>query len=343
LSDDRAISYTEGDRQIYRASGAGSCLTALVAAGLGYEETPGEFQAKTLNTAAAEGNLHEGAIVDWLIDEGWRIETRQQEVEVQVIPGVFIRGHTDGMGKPPRKQKNRLIEIKTMSSDRFKRWKASGSDVRARLVTDEWYRYGVQISAYMHALDYPVTMYVVKDRNSGAMDIQEMTLPPVEWREIKKRIIKAEMWRKKGELPPCEAASGTRFFCPFPYLHNGEEFGAEPEEDEPVVDSATATAVAAFAERYDDLRGQVSRLKPLDNERKEVGRNLVAAMGGEHGPKSMIAGRWKVTRVEVTNERVDARSVAEELGMSYEDYQALLERNKKPSPYSYPKVVSLDE
>lgn len=344
MSDDRSIAYRENDTSIYRASGAGSCITALVAAMLGYKEDRSTFTHDILMNAAKEGNLHEGAIVEELKrDYGWRVYGGQDVVEVKVIPRVFVRGHIDGLCIPKGMRNERLLEIKTMSRDRFKKWKALGDNVRERLLSDDFYKYGWQISAYMYAHDGMPAMYVVKNRDSGELMIEEIKLPPVSWKQIRTKIIQAEMWRKRGELPDCEGSSGEKFFCPYPYLHNDVTFGDEPEDEDAPVDDVTLTLIAGMAERYADLAGQVKLLKPLDSERKDVGVRLIEAMGGKDGTKKVVAGGYSVTRSggATVDRKATNAAVAEALGIELEAYEQTIADNEKKRTYVYPRVTKL--
>ena len=81
MGDDRPISYREEGISYYRASGSGSCLRAIVAAGLGYKGERTAFTENVMMSAAKESNLHEGAIVDELKNTyGWRIYGSQELV-----------------------------------------------------------------------------------------------------------------------------------------------------------------------------------------------------------------------------------------------------------------------
>lgn len=340
MSDNRPIAYQEDKISIYRASGTGSCLTALVAAKAGHEPAPSEYSQKILTDAAREGNLHEGSVVHTLKSEhGWRIRGSQDLMEMKIIPKVFIRGHVDGFAKPKGARNERVLEVKTMSKNRFEKWIRSGKDARERLLSDEFISYAWQISNYM--LHYGMgAMYVVKNRDSGKLDISEIKLPPIDLKTIRKKIIQVEMWSKKGEIPPCEASSGDQFFCAFPYLHNGDDkpFGDEPAHEDDPIDDATTALLSSMAEHYNDLKKQVKMLTPLDEERKDVGKKLVEAMGGIKGPKKVVAGDWQVTRRDGSSSYISNANVAFDLGISIEEYEEILAKNKTKSTYSYPIV-----
>ena len=79
MGDDRAIGYREDNNSIYRASGSGSCVRAIVAAMQGYEENRSQFAGRVMDTAATEGNLHEGAIVEALKEQGWKVKGSVRE------------------------------------------------------------------------------------------------------------------------------------------------------------------------------------------------------------------------------------------------------------------------
>ena len=342
MGDDRSIAYEEGKNVIYRASGSGTCLTALVAARLGYQPERSQFAQTTLMNAAKEGNLHEDAIVEELkATYSYRVWGSQDAVELKVIPNVYLRGHVDGFCIPKGARKERLLEIKTMSKNRFAKWKRLGS-IRNKLLSDEFLSYGYQISVYMQAVGLDC-VYVVKNRDSGELTIDEFKLPPIDYKIIKKKIIQAEMWTKRHELPPCEASSGDKFFCAYPYLHDDNIFGDEPLEEPALIDNATNTLVAGMAERYNELADQVKMLKPFDEERKETGQKIITALGGTDGIKTMVAGSYKVTRVGGSNSYTDNASVAEELGMDADEYQDLLNRHKKKRPYYYVRVTKVGD
>lgn len=347
MSDNRPIAYVEDDITYYRASGSGSCLLAIVAAKAGYKPDRNSKTEGILMSAAKEGNLHEGAIVDELIETyGWKVWGDQELLELKVLPRVFIRGHIDGYCKPKRARNDRLVEIKTMSKDRFKKWMASGDTVKERLLTTDFLKYGWQISIYMHAANLPA-MYVVKNRDSGELDIGELPTPPISMKEIRKKIIEAEMWSKKGELPPCEAGSGEKWFCPYPYLHDIEDSGGafqdEPQLELTPVSSITDVLVASIAERFFDLKKQTALLSALDNERKDVGKKLVDAMGGRDSAKKIVAGKYEISRSDRESSSVNEAEFIKQLGVSKEVFDAAKENATKKSPFSVLTVKKIGD
>jgi len=310
---------------------------------LGYEEDRPAFQHNILTNAAKEGNLHEGAIVDELKDTyGWRIKASQEVVEVNAVPHTVIRGHVDGICRPKGKRNDRVLEIKTMSRDRFRKWKASGDDARTRLLTDDFAKYGWQISAYMYAYSMPA-MYVVKNRDSGELDIDEIGLPPIEWDQIRDKIRTVEMWRLREELPPCDGSSGEKFFCPFQYLHEGDVFGDEPVGEDSPFDDATSALLAGMAGHYVDLAKKVALLKPYDSERKDLGKKIIEALGGSDGTKNTVVGGYAIDRVDNTRSTVNYGTVAEILGVDLDVLKQAIEDAKEKKVYPYVKVKELGD
>ncbi len=333
MSDDRGIGYREGNTSIYRASGIGYCLTRIVAYMLDYKEAPSQFQNTVLTDAAREGNLHEGSIIDRLIEDGYRIDETQTEIELQVYPRVLIRGHTDGIVYPPRAQKARVLEVKTMSKDRFRKWERSGKDTAERMASGDWTGYAWQISAYMLTLNLSA-IYVVKNRDSGKLLVDELKVPPVSLPEMQAKVIAAEKWRKRGELPPCDALSGDKFFCPFPYLHEDtSEFGSEPDDELEPLDDAQRGLIAALADQYDELASQVGLMKPMDDERKSVGGKLIAAL---QGAEYAYAGQWRVKVINGSSSYPDQAALAKDLSITVPE---LKEKYWQKHPYQYPKLT----
>ena len=344
MADNRPIAYVEDGVSYYRASGTGGCLLAVVAAKNGYEAKRNQKTQDILMSAAKEGNLHEGAIVEELKDTyRWRVWGGQELVELQILPKVIIRGHIDGFCKPPRIRKTRLVEIKTMSKDRFKKWMASGDTARERLLTEDFKKYGWQISQYMHAYNM-TAMYVVKNRDSGVLDIEWIELPLVDLKTIRAKIIAVEMWSKKGEMPECEGASGERWFCEYPYLHDVTPFpGNEPDNEKEVVGDISEVLVNSIAEHYYETAKKTAYLKALDDERKDIGQKLIEAMGGVNQEKVRVSGEYEIKRTDSFSSKLDTKELANELGITVEDYDALLERHKVKTPHSYVSVKKIGD
>ena len=340
-SDNRPSAYDEDGTSIYRASSIGKCTTALVAAKLGFKPARGEYQQGILDNAAYEGSSQESVIIDTLKErEGWRVWGGQEVMEHKVIPKVIVRGHIDGFCIPKGARNDRLLEIKTMSESRFKSWKGAGPNVRARLMSEGFITYGWQISMYMHAYGLPA-MYVVKNRNTGELMIEELKLPTVDMKAIRKKVIEVEMWSKRDELPPCAASNADRFFCEYPYLHDdGKVFDDEPEIELPVVGSATAALIAGIAEHYADLAKQVSLLKPLDDERKNVGKKLIDAMGGS---VEVQAEGWLVKKITSNRKSYDIEAAAVKLGIDPDELEKALNETKQDNHFSYPQVKRMGD
>jgi len=335
MSDDRGIGYREDKTSVYRASGIGSCLTQIVAHMLEYDEAPTQFQNEVLIDAAREGNLHEDSIVDRLIEDGYRVTSTQELIEMAVIPKVIIRGHIDGLTIPPRARNTRVLEAKTMSKDRFKKWQRSGNNVLERLLTDEFVHYAWQISIYMHMYGYQA-IYAVKNRDSGKLLVEQLDRPPISIETIKKKIIVAEGWRVRNELPDCMATGGEKFFCPFPYLHDTGEFGAEPDNEEDPIDDAQRALIGALAAQYHDLASQVAQMRGIDDERKSVGEKLLVAL---QGSEYAYAGDYKVKNVEGSRSYPSKVRIAGALGIKTEDLED--EGYWERSTYNYAKVTKV--
>ena len=151
---------------------------------------------------------------------------------------------------------------------------------------------------------------------------------------IQQKVIAAEKWRKRDELPVCDAVSGDKFFCPFPYLHEDtSEFGSEPDDEPDPVDDAQRALIAALADQYDELASQVGLMKPMDDERKSVGGKLIAALGGR---EYAYAGQWKVKAINGSSSYPDQAALAKDLGITVPE---LKEKYWTKSPYQYPRLT----
>jgi len=337
MSDNRPIAYREGDISIYRGSGVGSCVKALVAAMQGYEENRSEFTDRIMSAAAAEGNLHEPAVVEALKEMGWKVGHQQDQVDIKIVPRVFIRFHPDGIGRPPRARKDRVIEIKSMSKTRYKKW-LSYPDAATALVSPEFIKYGYQISSEMHFYAMEAE-YVVKNRDSGELNIQHLKTPPISWSQIRRRIIEAEKWRKKGELPGCDVDAAEKFFCPFPYLHDDLPFAPEEDDENAPVDSVTQAVIVGLAEHHHRLSKDIKRGKMAEEERKDVNKRI-----NELVPKGMtvVAGGFKVLGSGNTRSYLNTGKLAEKLGIDVSELKDLISQSQDVKESRFPRVTKVD-
>lgn len=336
MSDDRPIVYREGNRTYFRASGGGSCVRALVAAALGYEPSRSNYAGGILEDAAREGNLHEGAVLEYLREMGHTIDESQTLLEARIVGRCYVRGHIDGRGRPPGTRKDRGYEIKSMSKARFQRWESYGTMLDA-LRSDEFAKYGWQVSIYMHITGLPF-VYVVKNRDSGKVRVEELTKLPVPIEQIKAKVKEVEKWRVKGTLPPCDTTEG-KFFCAYPYLHE-DDLGVENEAGE-VVDDLDTAFLLPMLDRRAELTETIRRGEVADAERKDLNKKIVQTVGGV-GVKRQV-GKWGITVSERESRgRLSAHLLHEVIsGMGYEgDLSQLEDAIKKSTKGS--KYVRLD-
>ena len=192
----------------FRASACGTCLRALTAARLGYQETP---VPAWLLDAAQRGHECEQQYKKFRRGSGIRIVAEQVEVRVPV-PGTnaLITGHVDGVEIDKRPY---LLEVKSMSERQFAKW------VTCKF--QEFVPYLAQISVYAWAINLPVK-YVVIPRHLGIdhADITYLTRSDIiryggGLDMVVRKIQEVEKWARKRELPECDTDS---LYCRFDYL-----------------------------------------------------------------------------------------------------------------------------
>lgn len=348
-SDNRPLSYPEGKIQVYRASRFGGCITEVAAIAAGYEPHRHGRATDIMMTAAKEGDRHEGHVLEDLVEAGHRFDgwpsgsgvLDQPAIEIQVLKRALIRGHLDAIGYPPRARKERGYEIKSMSAAVFKEWMGHKDFVSA-LLSDRFARYGWQLSAYMAATKLPF-LYVVKNRSSGRVEIEEITFPPYSLKDIKKRVIELEKWRVKDELPPCTGRD-QGFFCSVPDLHVEGIEDEVGDEGAPVV-SVTDDELVAMAEKYDELRAMEDLGKAAGEEKRAIGDEIMRVLGGKKGIKKKQVEGWVLSRTDSKGKvSVDWGGLALALKVEYgvevgaERLEKLSEETGKRNPYSYMKV-----
>lgn len=330
MSDNRPIVYYEGDNVIYRASSVGSCVRALVAAGLEYEpvETP-----DYLSRAAAEGNLHEADIQNKVRAMGFQVDDSQPEIQIEITDGVFLRGHMDGIvtgpaaenlvgklrnGSPqPDPNVNQMVlEAKTMSRSVFDSWKKRRFDSKPA--------YAYQVTAYMKATGLPA-LYAVKRRDDGLMEYTFLPETPVPWETVEAKILKAEEWRLKGELPPCDIEN--TWGCAYWYLHEEDDDITNPADD---LSETSKRLLAQIAPKYRDLKNIEKEAK---SEAAQLKPQIHTLMGGFD---TVEVDGWRITWVvqERTGWNMDllVADVAEG------DFDKTLDRYRTTFTVEYPLI-----
>jgi len=317
---DRGIAYLEGNTIVIRASASGHCTRALVAALLGYEEARHERVEQIMSTAAHEGKLHESDILDRLRAEGYTISTPQKMLEIEVIPGVIIRGHIDGWCTGGNGLASAVVECKSMSKDRFDDW-----------CRNEWANfnpYAWQLTAYMKGTGANDALYAVKNRNTGDIHYKVIHGLPIPWREVVKKAIAVNRAYLANTLPPCDPEIGSqeRYFCPFVYLHEEDEVETETTPDGPLADLR-----AGMAERYHELTAALAGMKALEDERRVLGDKMASMFTA----KSTRVKGWEVQRVDGSRDTLDTAALALHLGVSE---KKLKDQFSKHTAYRYFKV-----
>lgn len=288
MSDDRPAVYLEGNRTVFRASALGGCLRALVAARLGYDPLPFD-EASELRMA--EGNLHEAAILEQLVRDGWTMVDEQEETELVVGDRLVIRGHIDAVGIRP--SGTRVVEVKAMGDGPCKEFLTNGFDTNRRHAT--------QLSVYMAALDLP-GLFVVKNRNSGQMHLFEVDEPPIPIAQIKARVARIEAIARTGDFPDCDTTS--LWGCPFRYLHDQKEL---PLTGTGAIDDTEVDALAGAYDRARTLATQADTMKKLARDRlADVVRDR----------KKVKTGSWSVSCSLQERTTVDMAKLRAEVDVS---------------------------
>lgn len=356
MGDDRPGVYSEGrrgstsEKYIYRASNVGDCKRALVAMWEGQNTARGEKRETMLAAAADAGNQFEEAVVEYLRGLGWEFESRQTEAEIQVVPKVYVRGHTDGICVDPDNGRRYLLEVKSMSKNQYAKW--------ARTGFDGFRKYAFQISCYMKAnagLDvlYVVVMrpgeeedetgklrliknpfeHVIEEAKAGRLMITRIPAkkPPVSWGAVMKHIGEVEKYRKMGwgEHPPCDV--DDKWFCPFWYLH-GEDKGNEG----PGTGSLTDEDVSILEELM-VRRGELMAITKAGTEAEDARKKLdveIKNMMGTTKKARIVAGdeTWDLTVAPGSSERANVKEMREKLGPAAEEFISKVE-------YEYVRVT----
>lgn len=252
--------------RIYRASSLGYSLEQLVAPHLGFEPIP---PPEWLQEKFDEGTALEPIVVEELYQQGWTITDQQEEINLDIIPGVaIVRGHIDGVADA-----NRVIEIKTMNGRTWKEFQIHGWDTPGIIQRYKW-----QASAYMLGTGMPLELvgWNKEAKNSEQQYTTAWVKEPFYLiSDIAQKISEAEKYIADGVIPE----GCTDYPCPYFYLH-AERVEAEPADTE--LDELLNTWAEANQKR-----------KAYEAEEKKL-RDMIVEYVGQEG-KAKVKGSNGVT------------------------------------------------
>ena len=337
MGDDRATVYYDPTVKswVYRASSSGQCVRAMVAAAMGEKEVRGKERQELMSRSADEGVLHEPAIVEDLKKVGWVFVTTQETVTMKVLPGVIIRGHTDGRAVAPSgfiyegggyspagdfSGVEHGVEIKTMSTKQFAKW-TSGK-------FRDFAGYAAQLTSYMEGTGLPF-LYVVKRREDGMMSTVRVETPPVPFSVIKKKIIVAEKYRRRNEAkkgtewPTCDVST---YGCPFFYLHDEDQVSLVAEElnedEQRIVDDLTDKFL--MWKRVEEAG------KDAEGKRKAIQKEILNMMGD----RKVVKATGETGGLVVTKSN-GGGSTLDEAGLRAKVGDAVVDSFKRKYSYEY--------
>jgi len=266
--DNRPPRYEEDGKIIYRASSLMMCDRVFIALLENYTPAahPDWFQ-KVLN----EGTRMEPKIIS-MYEETFdtSVTGSQLPLEMEIVDGVWIRGHIDGMEQGPNG--DRLFEAKKIRESMWSRFKQAGVEYIAH--------YPWQVSFYMHAMEVGEAVMVGGLYSPSKDQIEDLYVhtlanPPIPMKAIVKRIAYLESLVNGGKRVDDVKCNVRQFPCPFYYLHDTDDEEAPPKRVIP-------DDMAALVTERDQIKAQVKAMndeaKPMEERVREINKELEAWM-----------------------------------------------------------------
>lgn len=225
MSDNRPARYIDDDGNvIYRASSLGMCNRIFVALSQDYEPMahPEWFQA-----ILDEGTEMEDTIREMYQNaSGLEVVDDQRSIEMEVLDGVYVRGHIDGIVHGSDTWGTSLWEAKKIRPSGWQRFQRVGVEY-----VDH---YPMQVAFYMHALreeleddqlgcEFIGGLYDPDKETIIDITGHHLTDPPVPLKAIKLRIAKLESLIE-DDLSVMDVSCKTPpdYPCPMYYLHDDD-------------------------------------------------------------------------------------------------------------------------
>lgn len=313
MSDNRPARYVEPDGLVvYRASALGMCDRIFAALDAGYEPMahPEWFQ-RVLD----EGTNSEDAIREMFEErsDGLFVTDTQLEVELEVMDGVVIRGHIDGLVATH----GALFEAKKFRPSTWDKFQRSGVECMPN--------YPMQTSIYMHALELTEMFFVggLYDPDTQTIiDIKSLEYhsPPINMLAIRKRVAKLEGIINDGiHVMDVACPPTAQFPCPFYFLHDDDS----PQPKERPGDEIITPILVEWVQLQQAKAEPAAEVKRIEDRIKEL--------------KDGVTGWWEAAGLEpgdtTTIEHGDKSYVVKVTDVARKGYEV------KPTGYTTVKVT----
>jgi len=297
--DHRPDVYRDGDVWVYRASAVGSsCDRALWYARTGVERSP---VAGNLQKAFIEGSNSEDLALQMAREKFFfEITDPQYEYEIEVMEGVVIRGHLDGLGHSATGEDS-IVEAKMLGKDL---WKKSHT-ARFKAIP----HWGAQVQMGMKGTGRKrCTMIWGRKDDDGVCE--DVTYSVVDYSAREVAVILAKVRRieeavASGKPPEC---AKEEFGCSYWQLHEGKR---AKDDLEVVEHEQLGRAIQAVEVCKSDVKAAERKL----DEAKANVEKLLEELKIDHSVRVEWKGTPMIAQHVVQERRNFARAAMEQDGV----------------------------
>ena len=269
-------------------SKAGQCARTMAAQRM--NRVPPEVPSERLILAAREGSRHEVWIKEDIEDLGYMSTSKNKTIRCEPCgrDGIHVEseygniqyvGHMDDVVIDVEKQQAVLGEYKALGRFQVERI------LRAGLQAHQTYH--TQISLYAHMSGYAQAIWVVKNRDTGELQLVELPKdePLLDIAVVTERIQNILISAEKGELPECDVPEGSvdTYGC----THLCQESQAKRYIDQPYASVLHAAETYANAKKMEDDA----------KEQLKVSRQVLIGYARDQGDRAKV-GRVTISKTK---------------------------------------------
>lgn len=297
--DHRPDVYKDGDLWVYRASAVAGCPRSLWYARTGVERSP---VAESLQKAFREGSNSEDLALQMAREKFFLdITDPQYEYEIEVMEGVVIRGHLDGLGKDGAMKREGNIEAKMLGKDL---WKKSASE-RFKAIP-HWLP---QVQLGMRGSGRKICWMIWGQKDDEGV-CAEVTYSTVEYSAREVAVILAKVREieemvASGKSPECPK---EEFGCSYWQLHEGKR---AKDDLEVVTHEQLGQAIQALEVCKSDVKSAERKVE----EAKANVLELLKELGIDHSVRVEWKGTPMIAQHVVTERRNYAKNAMEQDGV----------------------------
>ena len=292
--------------KILHASNAGfPCLRNLFYSVNGFEGITSPKSQRIFDV----GTALEPCVVQWLRNDGWKVEYNQgsQDAPLEVsvlVKGGYIKGHPDAFMSRPDGLQNVLVDIKTMNDRAFTQWKREGTLASKPQYVTQLHCYAMGAMNLSRPVEHLAIAGINKNNSELHIDVFHFDELLADIIIDRANILFSLNSPEEAEqYEPCPAENWACNYCEFSHLCKARQ--------EHHTEQAATDTQATDAEEIINAVNDLANARAISKHAKELEDGAKAVLDGymkQNGISSLKAGGYICSIKERNTTRFDTNA-----------------------------------